>query len=205
LAGEIIICNKPYIRYGKECCLDSNANAVCDSDEIEEEIKEGEEMPAPGLTANAFWQKTIETFKSVSSSLGVVIVPLLAILLLILIALAIKKLFEKISCKFRSKLTNKLKSTIGLKVYGSNGKIIGKVEEVYLEDYKISGWMVKLEKKTAKTFGIKNVLIKHQHVYSIGEVMILDKFSSEHLSNEEVSEHFDNANKPMKKNKKAKL
>lgn len=29
-----VVCNKPYIRVGSDCCLDSNDNSICDSDEI---------------------------------------------------------------------------------------------------------------------------------------------------------------------------
>jgi len=32
-SGPRIVCNKPYIRVGTECCLDYNNNAVCDKDE----------------------------------------------------------------------------------------------------------------------------------------------------------------------------
>lgn len=28
-----VVCNKPYIRFGRECCLDKNSNSICDSDE----------------------------------------------------------------------------------------------------------------------------------------------------------------------------
>ena len=31
--GSEIACNKPYIRLGKECCLDANSNNICDKDE----------------------------------------------------------------------------------------------------------------------------------------------------------------------------
>ncbi|MCX6695714.1 MAG: hypothetical protein NTU61_05415 [Candidatus Altiarchaeota archaeon] len=33
---EKLVCNAPYIRVGKVCCLDQNANAICDSDEVVE-------------------------------------------------------------------------------------------------------------------------------------------------------------------------
>jgi sporulation protein YlmC with PRC-barrel domain len=36
ITGKItqeIVCNPPYIRYGKECCLDTNNNSICDPDE----------------------------------------------------------------------------------------------------------------------------------------------------------------------------
>ena len=28
-----VVCEKPYIRFGKTCCLDKNGNNICDSDE----------------------------------------------------------------------------------------------------------------------------------------------------------------------------
>jgi len=36
--AEEIVCNSPYMRYGKECCLDINKNNICDMDEKEVEI-----------------------------------------------------------------------------------------------------------------------------------------------------------------------
>lgn len=32
-----VVCNKPYIQVGTECCLDSNDNSICDKDETVEE------------------------------------------------------------------------------------------------------------------------------------------------------------------------
>ncbi len=32
-AGPGIVCNEPYLLVGQECCLDSDANAICDRDE----------------------------------------------------------------------------------------------------------------------------------------------------------------------------
>jgi len=32
-ANKEIICNKPYIRFGSDCCLDKNDNLICDTDE----------------------------------------------------------------------------------------------------------------------------------------------------------------------------
>jgi len=32
-SGPRVICNKPYMIKGTECCLDSNANGICDADE----------------------------------------------------------------------------------------------------------------------------------------------------------------------------
>jgi len=63
---EEIVCNSPYIRYGKECCLDKNNNNICDTDEsipakeqnrnTTETIKEGEKadikLTQENLTSN---------------------------------------------------------------------------------------------------------------------------------------------------------
>lgn len=38
LQEEIVICNNPYIKVGKDCCLDRNKNYICDADE-EKEVK----------------------------------------------------------------------------------------------------------------------------------------------------------------------
>ncbi|MFH0859889.1 MAG: hypothetical protein V1921_01680 [Candidatus Altiarchaeota archaeon] len=32
-AGDGVVCEKPYIRVGIDCCLDANDNSICDSDE----------------------------------------------------------------------------------------------------------------------------------------------------------------------------
>lgn len=43
ITGRAIVCNEPYIRYGTSCCLDKDANNICDRDEgIEEELPEEE-------------------------------------------------------------------------------------------------------------------------------------------------------------------
>ena len=33
LSDAVVKCDDPYIRHGSECCLDQNANAICDEDE----------------------------------------------------------------------------------------------------------------------------------------------------------------------------
>lgn len=39
ITGMAVVCNKPYIQVGTVCCLDENDNAICDRDEIKEEIQ----------------------------------------------------------------------------------------------------------------------------------------------------------------------
>lgn len=35
ISDKAVVCNDPYIRLGTGCCLDQNANNICDNDEIE--------------------------------------------------------------------------------------------------------------------------------------------------------------------------
>jgi len=42
ISGKAVVCNKPYIRVGIECCLDKNDNQICDDDEGSQEASEGE-------------------------------------------------------------------------------------------------------------------------------------------------------------------
>ena len=34
LSDAVVKCDDPYLRHGSECCLDQNANAICDEDEV---------------------------------------------------------------------------------------------------------------------------------------------------------------------------
>lgn len=43
--GQKVVCNKPYILVGTECCLDQNNNAICDKDESANPIKESNTTP----------------------------------------------------------------------------------------------------------------------------------------------------------------
>lgn len=42
VTGGAIVCNKPYILVGTDCCLDKDDNAVCDKDEWEAPVEEVE-------------------------------------------------------------------------------------------------------------------------------------------------------------------
>lgn len=43
ISEKAVVCNKPYIRVGIECCLDQNDNKICDKDETKTIQKETEE------------------------------------------------------------------------------------------------------------------------------------------------------------------
>jgi sporulation protein YlmC with PRC-barrel domain len=77
----------------------------------------------------------------------------------------------------------RLKSMKGLKVYGEDGADVGKIKKIYLEKNKpkIYGWVILLNKNLSKKIKRKKVLIRHKHVKSIKQIMILEEKVSEHL------------------------
>lgn len=84
VTGGAVVCNKPYILVGNDCCLDKDDNSVCDNDEVEpaveeveppkEELEEEpvveevieevvEEKPEEIITTNEFFLKLGESTK----------------------------------------------------------------------------------------------------------------------------------------------
>lgn len=45
ITGGAVVCNKPYILVGGDCCLDKDDNSICDKDEIEETEPDPVEPP----------------------------------------------------------------------------------------------------------------------------------------------------------------
>ncbi len=45
---DAIVCNNPYIRVGKECCLDANLNNICDKDEAYVPVTDNDESSLDG-------------------------------------------------------------------------------------------------------------------------------------------------------------
>jgi len=39
VTGGAVVCNKPYILVGDDCCLDKDDNSICDKDEVEETVE----------------------------------------------------------------------------------------------------------------------------------------------------------------------
>lgn len=43
VTGDVVVCDSPYIRHAMGCCLDVNANKICDNDEITAAVEEPED------------------------------------------------------------------------------------------------------------------------------------------------------------------
>ena len=75
----------------------------------------------------------------------------------------------------------KIKKTtevIGKPVYTSEGDFFGQVEELNLIDNKIDGWKIKVGSSYMGLFGgARGVVIPHQFVKAIGDVLIVNKGS----------------------------
>ncbi len=46
LSSSVVVCDKPYIRNGDDCCLDNDDNGVCDKDEGKAVASSGSDCPA---------------------------------------------------------------------------------------------------------------------------------------------------------------
>ena len=72
----------------------------------------------------------------------------------------------------------KISEIIGKDVYTSEGDFFGQVEEANLMDNKIDGWRVKVGSGFMNVFGgARGVVIPHQFVKAVGDVIIINKGS----------------------------
>jgi len=72
----------------------------------------------------------------------------------------------------------KVSETYDMKVFTDSGEYFGDIEEVILTQTKIFGWRVKASRNSFlnKVLGsAKGVIVPHQLVKSVGDVMIISK------------------------------
>ena len=76
--------------------------------------------------------------------------------------------------------TRKVSDVFGMPVYTDEGLYYGDIEESVLHGNKVHGWRVRATKNSMLTrvlTGAKGVLIPHQFVKSIGDIMIVSSHS----------------------------
>lgn len=81
--------------------------------------------------------------------------------------------------------------TYDMKVFTDNGEYFGDVEEAILTQTKVFGWRVRSTKNSflSKVLGsAKGVIVPHQLVKSVGDVMIISKAAVPSYSGEEEKE-----------------
>ena len=82
----------------------------------------------------------------------------------------------------------KLSETYDMRVYTDTGDYFGDVEESILQQTKVFGWRVRATKNSflSKVLGsAKGVIVPHQLVKSIGDVMIISKAAIPNYNPEE--------------------
>ena len=72
----------------------------------------------------------------------------------------------------------KLREIVGTKVFTDSGDYFGEIEEVNLLDNKVDGWRIKIAKESnlASAMGaVKGIIVPHQFVKAMGEIIIVNK------------------------------
>jgi len=83
----------------------------------------------------------------------------------------------------------KISEILGKRVYTDNGDFFGEVEEVNLFENKIDGWRIRVGSgMNALLGGARGVIIPHQFVKAIGDVMVISKASLPTRELEEIEE-----------------
>ena len=72
----------------------------------------------------------------------------------------------------------RLSDIVGKNVYTSEGDFFGQIEEVNLVDNKIEGWKIRVGSGFMSLLGgARGVIIPHQFVKAIGDVVVVNKTS----------------------------
>jgi len=85
----------------------------------------------------------------------------------------------------------KISEVVGLKVFTDGGDYFGEIEEANLQDNKVDGWRIKVERSlTSLISGARGVIIPHHFVKAISDVFIINKSAlpNQEPNLEEVSE-----------------
>jgi sporulation protein YlmC with PRC-barrel domain len=83
--------------------------------------------------------------------------------------------------------TKRIVETIGIQAFTDNGDFFGEVEEAIININKIDSWKIKAAKGSflSKALaGAKGVIVPHQLVKAIGDVMIVSKAAAPSYSEE---------------------
>lgn len=84
--------------------------------------------------------------------------------------------------------TKKLSQTQNMPVYTDEGDYFGEIEESILANNKLFGWKIRATKNSFlnKVLGsAKGVIVPHQYVRSIGDILIVNKMAVPNYNPEE--------------------
>lgn len=80
---------------------------------------------------------------------------------------------------------------IGMKVFTDSGEFFGEIEEANLLDNKIESWRMRVARESnVSSFlgGARGIIVPHQFVKSVGDVVIISKAAIPSASSEESDE-----------------
>jgi len=72
----------------------------------------------------------------------------------------------------------RISEVIGIPVYTDAGELVGEIEELNIVENKISSWKIKVLRSSSlasQLGGAKGIIIPHQYVKAIGDVMVISK------------------------------
>ncbi|MEK6811200.1 MAG: hypothetical protein AABX96_01685 [Nanoarchaeota archaeon] len=151
-----VVCLSPYIRYGQDCCLDTNGNNICDDDEIPDTFVDR------NPTITGFTAVTDIILRRLTFSFVLLIVS-------IILLIVTYWYFAKGPFKNTKGLLSYLR---GLDVYADNGMKLGRVYEVMIVDNRIYGLMVVVDSKAP--INVPKVMIRYEFVQSIHDVVVVN-------------------------------
>jgi sporulation protein YlmC with PRC-barrel domain len=83
----------------------------------------------------------------------------------------------------------KISEILGKRVFTDGGDFFGEVEEVNLVENKIDGWRIRVSGgMPALLGGARGVIVPHQFVKAIGDVMVISKASLPTREMEDIDE-----------------
>jgi len=72
----------------------------------------------------------------------------------------------------------KINSSLGKKVYTDSGDYFGEVEEAILSENKVDSWRMRVSREMVSQLnGARGVIIPHQFVKAVGDILIVNKAS----------------------------
>jgi sporulation protein YlmC with PRC-barrel domain len=82
----------------------------------------------------------------------------------------------------------KVSEVIGKHVYTSEGDYFGQIEEANLVNNKIDGWKIKISSGIMSSLGgARGVIIPHQFVKAVGDVLIINKATLPSSGNDDIT------------------
>ncbi len=85
--------------------------------------------------------------------------------------------------------TKKISETANIRAYTDDGSFFGEIEDAILQKNKVESWKVKASRGSFLSralAGAKGVIVPHQLVKSIGDIMIVSKAAAPSYSEEEA-------------------